>query len=132
MAAVGFRERMNDHRQRWLYRYYAADDTLLYIGQTVDPDVRESLHSADSRWRPLARRRTLEDLGVISGEQCDRLEKEAIMAEAPAFNKVHNENNPLAAASAARAARAARPPVPSRWVVPAILIVLLILILVFL
>lgn len=67
---------------------------------------------------------------MVSRSVADEIEKSAIVSEAPAFNKTHNGNNPMAGVSAARAARASAPTTTPVWVVPAVLLVLFVLVLV--
>lgn len=78
----------------------------------------------------MATSRTVQDLGVVHLGEAVEIEKRAIVSEAPAFNKTHNANNPIAATSAARAARASGMRTTPVWVVPMILIVLFVLVVV--
>jgi hypothetical protein len=41
-----------------LYRYFDADDRLLYVGMSGDLAARDSSHIAKSRWMELAARST--------------------------------------------------------------------------
>lgn len=92
-----------DHRADWtflkardqgstvtaLYRWYDADDTLLYIGITNDPHVRQSAHAKKSSWADFAVRGTIERFP--SRPEAEAAEKAAIEAERPLFNHVHND-----------------------------------------
>ena len=86
-----------NYRSPWsLYRVYDANDALLYIGVSRDVQTRISLHLArstrqEASWaiRRLMARYTTEPL---TGGPLEALaaEREAIKAEAPLLNKVHN------------------------------------------
>jgi predicted GIY-YIG superfamily endonuclease len=69
-----------------LYRFFAEDDSLLYVGIAYDPDARQRQHakSASDTWWPLAARRT--DEWFEAREAADRAEIEAIAKERPRFN----------------------------------------------
>lgn len=69
-----------------LYRFFAEDDSLLYVGIAFDPDVRQRQHakSAADTWWPLADRRT--DEWFETRKEADRAEIEAIAKERPRFN----------------------------------------------
>ncbi|MGW2223840.1 hypothetical protein [Streptomyces formicae] len=74
-----------------LYRYFDADDALLYIGISNDPDFRAKAHLYESRrddWPKRAVRRT--DEWLDSREVALAAEKEAIRAERPLYNGTHN------------------------------------------
>lgn len=71
-----------------LYRFYAADDQLLYIGITADPPVRFRSHGATKRW-------WAEVANVRLEHHADRdalavAERDAIRAERPRYNIIHN------------------------------------------
>lgn len=72
-----------------LYRYFDADDQLLYIGITGDLAVREVSHIRDSSWMEFAARSTIERYPT----RRDALdaERDAIETERPLFNVTHNE-----------------------------------------
>ena len=78
---------MNDNPYR-LYRYFDMRDVLLYIGRTGDIGRRNGSHIARSKWMQFTARSSV--------ERHDRLadlkvaEREAIEAERPIFNKLHN------------------------------------------
>lgn len=73
-----------------LYRYFDADDGLLYIGISRDPDARWTAHLYESKapWCQLAAARTLE--WHPSRDEAARAEIAAIRAERPRFNGSHN------------------------------------------
>lgn len=83
-----------------LYRFFAADGSLLYVGIAFDPDVRQRQHerSAAMTWWPLQVRRTVE--WFDSRPKAEAAEKEAISREQPRYNDRHN-NQPDRAALAA-------------------------------
>ncbi|MFG3510223.1 GntR family transcriptional regulator [Streptomyces sp. NPDC047821] len=69
-----------------LYRHYAADGELLYIGISQDPEVRWEQHHW---WKQgLSARQTLEWFELRS--QALAAEAEAIAIERPAYNQQHN------------------------------------------
>jgi predicted GIY-YIG superfamily endonuclease len=66
-----------------LYRFYSADDTLLYVGLTINPGRRMEKHRGREWWRDVARI-TLEqhpDLDTLR-----RAERLAIETERPLHN----------------------------------------------
>ncbi|GGM27783.1 hypothetical protein GCM10011608_10740 [Micromonospora sonchi] len=72
-----------------LYRWFDGDDTLLYIGITNDPHVRQSSHAKKSSWADFAVRGAIERFA--SREKAEAAEKAAIEAERPLFNHMHND-----------------------------------------
>lgn len=74
-----------------LYRLYGAEDQLLYVGISHDPDGRWEIHkplyAEDSR-RPAVVRRTVEWLP--SRAAAEKAEIEAIKTEKPIYNVAHN------------------------------------------
>ena len=72
-----------------LYRWYDADDLLLYIGITNDPHVRQSSHAKKSSWADFAVRGTIERYS--SRPDAEAAEKFAIESERPLFNHQHND-----------------------------------------
>lgn len=70
-----------------LYRLYAADGALLYIGITQDLDERWRQHSSRKEWWPQVARRAVS--WCVSRSEALRLEAEAIKAEHPLHNVVH-------------------------------------------
>lgn len=71
-----------------VYRCFAADNTLLYVGATKNLGNRMMDHKHGSRWFAQVHRLTF--------EVCDNMatalskEREAIRTEGPAFNKMEN------------------------------------------
>lgn len=71
-----------------LYRFFGADETLLYIGITSDPGQRVQQHAATKNWWG-------EVLTILMEHHPDReslllAERDAIIAEGPRYNIVHN------------------------------------------
>lgn len=75
-----------------LYRFFDADDTLLYVGMTINPGRRLEKHRATQPWWP--------DVARIDMEQhpdevtLRRAEREAIKAENPLHNVRMNGKAP--------------------------------------
>lgn len=72
-----------------LYRYFDADENLLYIGMTKDFRIRNSAHSCRSVWFPLCAKVTIQfydDPQILL-----KAEAEAIRLEKPIYNYTHNE-----------------------------------------
>lgn len=64
-----------------LYRFYANDGTLLYIGITISPPQRFKQHSRDKAWwNEVAR---IELVQFNSREELENEEKNAISREHP-------------------------------------------------
>jgi predicted GIY-YIG superfamily endonuclease len=85
-----------------LYRYFAADDELLYIGISADPEERWKVHKWGPNrmsWIRQVTRRAVE--WHESRPAALKAEEEAIRSERPRYNGTHN--HPLA------------PFDPSRW-----------------
>ena len=70
-----------------LYRLFAADDTLLYVGISRSFGVRWEQHAAIQPWWPEVHRQTVE--WFPSREDAAEAEIAAIQAEHPRFNVVH-------------------------------------------
>jgi predicted GIY-YIG superfamily endonuclease len=68
-----------------LYRLYDADDQLLYIGISIDPQRRFKEHRKEQGWWPLVARRDIEWLDFGGWDAVD-VERAAIRAEQPACN----------------------------------------------
>ncbi len=98
-----------------LYRFFAADDTLLYIGLTVNPGTRWTAHSKDKPWWLDVAKVTVEH--YPSREAVEAAEIAAIKAERPLHNVAHNRP-----AKPKRQPRLARPslPTPTRQAAPLI------------
>ncbi|WP_145503177.1 GntR family transcriptional regulator [Streptomyces sp. CFMR 7] len=73
-----------------LYRLYGADDALLYIGISNDPDFRWKAHlySDSKNWARLATRHV--DQWFETRAKAEAAEVAAIQAEHPRFNGMHN------------------------------------------
>ncbi|MFB7647160.1 GntR family transcriptional regulator [Streptomyces sp. NPDC056084] len=71
-----------------LYRYFDANDQLLYIGISFDPDVRWEGHRGWARWADAAAERTVEWFATRS--EALAAETKAIRAERPLCNRAHN------------------------------------------
>lgn len=71
-----------------LYRYFDADDRLLYIGISSNYQARAVAHSKNSVWESQAVRVELERFP--DRESVLAAEKRAIQTERPIHNKIHN------------------------------------------
>lgn len=72
-----------------LYRYFDADDDLLYIGISIDPDGRLKAHRhGHAPWVGAAARRTIE--WHDSRTLALKAEEVAVKTERPAYNGTHN------------------------------------------
>ena len=76
----------DDGQKTYLYRFFDADDRLLYIGIARDPAERFEWHEKNSMWWNYATRREIEE--KTSRKQAYRDETKAIQTERPIFNKV--------------------------------------------
>ncbi|WP_186319235.1 GIY-YIG nuclease family protein [Streptomyces sp. SAJ15] len=72
-----------------LYRLYDAEDRLLYIGITTDPEARWERHALLKWWWSQVDRKDLTWLNV-SWRDALTAEAEAILEGRPKFNGVHN------------------------------------------
>lgn len=75
-----------------LYRFYAADDALLYVGLSVNPGKRFERHKADKEWWPEVARVELEQ--YPDHPTLRAAEREAITEERPRYNIRMNERRP--------------------------------------
>src|SRR4051812_37709880 len=97
-----------------VYRLFAGDGRLLYVGMTRNPARRFTAHAADKPWWPEVATRAVE--WRASWDEAHAVEKAAIRAEKPAHNQRHaltvEQEKALAVAVAsadrARSARAER------------------------
>lgn len=78
---------MNDSPYR-LYRYFDMRDVLLYIGRTGDIGRRNGSHIARSKWMQFTARSSVDRHDSLTDLKA--AEREAIEAERPIFNKLHN------------------------------------------
>lgn len=72
-----------------LYRFYDDNDRLLYIGISLHAAQRASEHRKLKPWWPDVHRMHVEHLDCDRRE-AERIEREAIIAEAPIHNVTHN------------------------------------------
>lgn len=79
-----------------LYRYFAADDSLLYVGIAFDPDARAKQHARNAydTWWKLAAKRT--DEWFDSRLEAEFAEIDAIAKERPRYNVRDNPHAPEA------------------------------------
>lgn len=90
---------MNE-QSHYLYRQYAADGTLLYIGVTIDPKSRLVAHRSASSWgKAIARVDTSTYVGWSGRQAALNDEAYAIASEGPKYNRTFSK---------ARAANVAR------------------------
>ncbi len=81
-----------DKPQNIIYRFYGADRELIYLGRTgSDPTFRWKQHRKNSAWWPLAAFVSIERVDG-DRDQLDAIEKAAIRAEHPRFNKIHTKS----------------------------------------
>lgn len=78
-----------------LYRFFAADESLLYVGITCDVGRRWDRHSRDKPWWTEMTRSTVEHFDTR--EAVLAAEEAAIRAEKPRYNVRHNGDAPLIA-----------------------------------
>lgn len=77
-----------------LYRFYDAEDELLYVGISKDPKTRWEQHR-DKPWRPDVAMRVVE--WFDDRATAEHAERKAIQNEAPRYNVRHNHRpTPLA------------------------------------
>jgi hypothetical protein len=77
-----------------LYRFYDAVGRLLYIGQTWRPLARLIEHLEEQQWAHEIARWDVDPRSWTSEAEVLAVEEEAIRAERPLRNWVHNEGNP--------------------------------------
>lgn len=81
-------EEVSDDGQPFaLYRFFAADGTLLYIGQTMDPPIRWGAHGQTKTWWPEVVR--IEVSRFATRADAESAEATAVRAEGPIHNVVH-------------------------------------------
>lgn len=71
-----------------LYRLFAHDDTLLYVGVTVDPAARWSHHSREKAWWPQVAHASADWFETRT--EAEAAEVEAIASECPRYNVEHS------------------------------------------
>lgn len=71
-----------------LYRFYDADDRLLYVGISLNAAHRASEHRRDKSWWPAVERMTVER--AANRAKALELERAAIISERPLHNVHHN------------------------------------------
>jgi predicted GIY-YIG superfamily endonuclease len=71
-----------------LYRFHAADDTLLYVGMTINPGQRFIDHAHKKQWWSEVAKITLEQHADYPA--LVTAEREAIQTEKPLHNIIHN------------------------------------------
>ncbi len=73
---------------QWLYRLFAHDGTLLYVGITRCVEERFAEHRKKRPWWPEVARHTVQT--YASREDVELAERHAIYREKPLYNVVHN------------------------------------------
>lgn len=81
--------RPRTNKATWVYRYFDADDVLLYIGITDNLENRLDDHARSSSWMDFAVRSTLDRHERRA--EAEEAEIAAIRAERPLFNLAHND-----------------------------------------
>lgn len=71
-----------------LYRHFASDGQLLYVGISIDAAKRFKQHQHGSGWAAFTSRIEIER--YPSRAEAERAERRAIQTELPIFNKQHN------------------------------------------
>lgn len=74
-----------------LYRHFAADGSLLYVGISMSWPTRTKAHVRDSRWFDLVARVEIERFPTR--EDALEAERVAIKTERPQFNIIHNKSH---------------------------------------
>lgn len=69
----------------WVYRHFAADGELLYVGVSGNVEVRSYQHSFNSEWWPLVSR--TETVEFPDRSTAEAAEAHAILAEQPTWNR---------------------------------------------
>lgn len=78
-----------------LYRHFANDGSLLYVGISLSWPQRTKAHAKGSRWFEQVARVEIENFPTR--EAALDAEREAIKREKPAFNVIHNRASPAPA-----------------------------------
>ena len=74
---------------QYIYRLYASNDQLLYVGITNDPNRRFRDHSNTARWYSLVVRHDTRKLDCDENE-AKKIERDVIIKEKPLHNIIHN------------------------------------------
>ena len=74
-----------DNRPHYVYRYFDAQDRLLYVGVTINLKQRDAAHRHNSAWRVDAVRREVEE--YPNRETAYKCEAIAIREESPLHNR---------------------------------------------
>ncbi|QGJ90324.1 G-I-Y-Y-I-G endonuclease [Mycobacterium phage Chuckly] len=74
-----------------LYRFYNAEDDLLYIGITNNPRSRFNQHHADKAWFKSVARSTMQHFATRA--ELETAEVAAIQSEMPRYNVAHVVHN---------------------------------------
>lgn len=82
---------MNADRPTSLYRHFAVDGTLLYVGISLSWPARTRAHRQQSQWFQEVARVEIEQFP--SREAAIDAERAAILSERPKFNVVHNRHS---------------------------------------
>jgi hypothetical protein len=77
-----------------LYRFYDDAGHLLYIGMTDGPARRLAEHLRTQPWADEVAHWVRDSTGYSTPEQARSAERQAIWAERPRYNIVHNGRNP--------------------------------------
>jgi excinuclease UvrABC nuclease subunit len=78
------------NKSTFLYRFYDADDVLLYVGVTDSLTDRTSSHALASSWMEFAVRSTIER--YKTRHDAEEMEVAAIRGERPLFNLAYNDD----------------------------------------
>lgn len=78
------------NKATFLYRFFDADDVLLYVGITDNLSERTFNHAMSSSWMDFAVRSTIER--YKTRREAEKTEVEAIRSERPLFNVAHNDD----------------------------------------
>jgi hypothetical protein len=78
---------MPDEGRTALYRLYDADERLLYVGITADPEYRWTQHAKDKEWWPSVARKSVEWFEARG--RAASAEISTIRQELPQYNRQH-------------------------------------------
>lgn len=73
-----------------LYRFFDAEDRLLYIGVSSRFEMRQNTHRATQPWWPDVARSEVQPLTGLTRAQAQKIEAAAIITERPLHNTQHN------------------------------------------